>query len=328
MALLRNVLGSKKLPIQESNLETGRVFSYAPGNVYTGNPNGFFCWRSPGAGTATIEMWGASGSGSRMCCCGHSVPGNPGGYSRRSISVIQGCYICGCMGKSCANHSSLTEQGCSQPTMLCWFGNGTNGCMCAEGGRSGVSLCISSGSIYCCFLSGYSLCNTNLGTGCGIVCNWCSGIWQGCAYGGTFNCGALFSCTTMLNCNPCCTCCFVWHVRTSAGVFSNCGAIIAHKAENDGGSMWSSNGVGSAVGHFIFSLHAASRDPNIGVPYQACWNSNTICHCYETQGCMPFLPYGIPGPGVYPIPGVRDVGQRGGQGMVRISYNGTITCGM
>ena len=35
-----------------------------------------------GGGEATIEMWGAGGSGARMCCCGGGIPGNAAGYPK------------------------------------------------------------------------------------------------------------------------------------------------------------------------------------------------------------------------------------------------------
>lgn len=322
MPLLRNFLGAKNLPVNETNLETGRIFSYHPGTVNTHFPQGCFKWNAPGTGTALIEIWGAAGSSSRMCCCGFGLPGNPGAYSSRVISVTGGCWVCGCVGFSCRAHSSLSFQGCSQPTMICWTGNGTSGCMCAEGGAAGCSVCVSGSSIYCCFISA-GLCFTNTGSGCGVICNRNSSTFIPQAYGGTTNLAGGFSCATILSCNPCCFCCFNWHVTTSPRVFATNGAVITHKYDNGNGSMWPGSSTGGTVGNFIFSLHAASRDPNMGVPYQYCWTSATFCSCYEAQGCVPLVPYGVPGPGVYPTPEVRDVGQRGGYGLVRITYSGT-----
>lgn len=322
MPLLRNTLGSKTLPLAESNLETGRIFAYQPGTANTHFPSGCFKWNSPGTGTVLLEIWGASGSSSRLCCCGVGLPGNPGAYSSRSFSVTSGCFICGCVGFSCRSHSTLNFHGCSNPTMVCWSGSGTTGCMCAEGGAAGCSIDFSSGSNYCCYVA-QGFCNTNLGTGCGIICNRISSTFIPSGYGGTTNLSGGFSCMTLLHCNPCCFCCIMWHVTTSPRVFSTNGAVISHKYDNGSGAMWGASSTGGTLGNFIFSLHAASRDPNMGVPYKACWSGDTFCSCYEAQGCVPLMPYGVPGPGVFTVPNVRDVGQRGGYGLVRITYNGT-----
>ncbi len=323
MPLLRSVLGSKNIPIIENNLETGRVFAYQPGTVTSNFWSNCFKWNSPGTGTALIEIWGAGGSSSRMCCCGFGLPGNPGAYSSRTISVTSGCFICGSVGKSCIDFSSLNFQGCSEGTGVCWTGNsGNSGCMCAQGGASGCSVCVSGGSIYCCYIAG-SMCFTNLGTGCGIICNRNSSTFIPSGFGGTTNLSGGFSCASILACNPCCFCCFMWHVTTSPRVFAQNGAVISHKFDNGSGSMWSSSSTGGATAHFIFSLHATSREPHMGVPYQSCWSSDTFCSCYESMGCNPIIPYGVPAPGNYPTPEVRDTGQRGGYGLVRITYSGT-----
>ena len=54
-------------------------------------------------GTVTIEMWGAGGSGAKMCCCGNGLPGNSGSYSKRTITMGTSNYIYGCVGFACGN---------------------------------------------------------------------------------------------------------------------------------------------------------------------------------------------------------------------------------
>ena len=204
MASLKSLLGSKNFTTDEVNLEQGRIWSYNNGTMYSRLCNGF-CWRAPGGGEATIEMWGAGGSGARMCCCGGGIPGNAAGYSRRTISVASDCKICGSTGKSCGNASSLCFRGCGESTGLCWFSTSGNGCMCAQGGRGGISMCSTSPSLYCCYRAqGY--CTTNRGPNCGLVCNQCSGAWRACGYGGSTNCCGCISCASFLGCYPQCTC--------------------------------------------------------------------------------------------------------------------------
>ena len=48
--------------------------------------------------------------------------------------------------------------------------------------------------------------------------------------------------------------------------------------------------------------------------------SNMYCGCYEMQGCMNYMPTGVPGSAALPCPGVRDHAGRGGMGGVRIKF--------
>ena len=104
----------------EEHLERGRIHVFTPGNNYT---NYSICWRAPAKGTAVVEIWGAGGSGAKMCCCGGGLPGNAGAYSKRTIQVNTNCFICGSVGFSCGNSDSLCFRGCSDPTQICWSGN-------------------------------------------------------------------------------------------------------------------------------------------------------------------------------------------------------------
>ena len=54
------------------------------------------CWVAPPAGTATIEIWGAGGSGAEMCCCGFGIAGNR--IFRKVITMAEGCSICAITG--------------------------------------------------------------------------------------------------------------------------------------------------------------------------------------------------------------------------------------
>jgi hypothetical protein len=104
MATLKELVERKLDQIEwdETNLEKGRVWAYSPGTEYN-DFNKCFCWISPGRGQVIIDIWGAGGSGARMCCCGFGIPGNPGAWSRKCICVDTGCIICGNVGKACNN---------------------------------------------------------------------------------------------------------------------------------------------------------------------------------------------------------------------------------
>ena len=85
MARLTDLLGNREL-VKEQQLERGRIFVFSEGNMYTSFCN-CVCWRPPGVGCVVIDVWGASGSGAKMCCCGSGIPGNPGSFARKCICV-------------------------------------------------------------------------------------------------------------------------------------------------------------------------------------------------------------------------------------------------
>lgn len=319
MASLRTLINNKATGfVQEANIEQGEVFFFTPGFQ---NASGVFCWRAPASGTAVVEVWGASGSGALMCCCGGGIPGNPGAYSKRTITVNNTCYVCGLIGSSCGNSSQINYRGRSEPTQVCWLGNGTNGCICAEGGIGGYSYCSTGTPLYCCYTSG-NFCTTLVNTFCGIVCNFGPGASTGCcaqAYGGDTNCFGGFSCASFLGCFPECICQFNYHVAVSPGVIGTDGAVITYGVENDSGTgRWSGQGYSS----FAFALSAAGRLPTMGVPFTTCWNGQVSCGCYENHGCQVVLPVGVPGLPPHPCSSVRDHAIRGGHGAVRIQFIG------
>ena len=315
MASLKSLLGSRNFTSTEQNLEKGTITSYMNGTMYSKMCNGF-CFIAPGAGTVTIDSWGAGGSGARMCCCGGGLPGNSGAYTRKQINMSSGQRVCGCLGKSCGNASSLCFRGCSEPTMWCWFSSATSGCVCTQGGRGGTTWCSTGSSLYCCFRAN-GFCTTNRGPNCGLVCNCCNGSFHANSYGGDINCCSRLSCASYLGCYPACTCMHYYHVATPAGVLGKDGANITYAIENDNPySRWS----GQGIHQFSNALNAASKSPSRGVYHGWCWMGNRSCQCYEQLGCGHFVPYGTGGPAAIPCPGVRDHGWRGGDGAVRIKY--------
>lgn len=315
MASLKSLLGSKNFQGTEGNLEKGRIWSYNNGAMYGCMCNGA-CWKAPGTGKATIDVWGAGGSSSKMCCCGGGLPGNAGAFSRKEINVASGNYFCGCMGKSCNNADSLCNRGCSSNTAICWFSTTTNGCVCVQGGRSGTTFCSSSPSLYCCFrANGFCVCNR--GPNCGIVCNACPGGWVACGYGGDINMCGCYGCSSFFGCYPACPCSTYYHVPLPAYVISKCGAMVSYSTESDSpNSNWS----GMGIHQYINALNALSRNPSQGQPDHACWMGNRSCGCYQMQGCSSFVPYGGGAPAAVPCPGVRDSGYRGGSGAIRVKY--------
>ena len=92
--------------------------------MYTCLCNGY-CWIAPGSGTVLAELWGAGGSGSKMCCCGGGLPGNAGSYANKAFNVTSGNYTCGCLGKSCGNADGLCNRGCSSNSAMCWLSSST-----------------------------------------------------------------------------------------------------------------------------------------------------------------------------------------------------------
>jgi len=298
----------------EQNIERGKIWTYNTGvhqpNIYQG-----FCWQAPGFGTAVIELWGASGGSGCMCCCGFGISGNPGAYSKKTITVAPGCFVCGALGKPCQNQG-FCFKGCSDASGLVWTGcTGGYGCMCAQGGRGGVTICSTTPSAVCCFIAQGSHCTTLVPDNCGIVCNWSQGWWMACAFGGDVNCCGGISCAQFAGCLPHCICQETHYVKLSPGIFSTGGAMIIHSVENTNGfANWS----GQGIGQLTHGLNAASRTPAMGVPFSACWQGVTSCGCYVQ--CTNRLPAGVPGPASHPCDAVRDDGSNGGVGQVRIRF--------
>ena len=306
----------------ETNLEKGQIFVFSPGNVRTNFCNGF-CWRAPGTGCVVMEVWGAGGSSSRMCCCGWGMPGNAGAYSRKCFCVTSGCYVTGVIGFSCGNADTIFFRGCSEATCVCWFGNGTNGCICSQGGRAGCSICATDGTCggYCCYRAvGYCGSNNGLGQGMGTICN--IGTTQNfiaTAVGGDLNlCGGV-SCVTFACSCPTSVgrCCYMAHVPGPAGVWSCCNTPYVSYTFSD--DSVEAHLPGQGLHGFIIGL-STSRNGTKGSPHPYSWRNDRICSCYESMGCVPYAPYGWGGAGTAFCGDVRDVGVRGGQGAVKIKF--------
>lgn len=322
MASLKSLLGSKSLPITESNLEKGKIYSYQNAHIYDRMCcGGRFC--APADGTVVLEIWGAGGSGAEMCCCGGGIGGNTGAYAKKTFGIRQGEMICSWIGRSCAS-DDLCFKGCSEATcvmaVMDCCGNQNNGyfCMCAEGGKGGINICSTGTALFCCFYQCF--CGTRIGNdGCGTICNWCAdgSGWHGQAYGGDVNCPSRISCTTFLGCCTQCICQYSYHIAYPYGVWSTEGGIATHGNDHDSDfSQWSGQGQFQRVQ----SMNSMSRHPTSGVWGTDCWGSSNSCGCYNMQGCHYFGPYGSGGVTGVPCPNVRDHGSRGGSGLVRVKF--------
>lgn len=322
MASLSTILQNKSRDIefQETNIEKGEIYYFNPGTVASSiSPT--FSWTAPSNGVVVVEIWGAGGSGGRMCCCGAGIPGNPGAYARKQIVVTSADTITGTLGRSCGNNQ-LTCRGRSENTCICYVTTSLNGTVCAQGGIGGTAFCGGNGNPhYCCFTAN-SFCGNQTGfsAGCGIVCNYRTAADIATASGGDVNCSGGFSCTSFYHCNSCCNCSQYQHVKTSPGVFSTDGGVITFRYDADSGY---SNPSGSNYHPFINALNALSRQPSMGQPASFCWAGAKACACYEHHGCFPYLPHGVPGTSSMPCDNVRDDGLRGGHGAVRIKFIGS-----
>jgi len=335
MATLSSIILAKNPTFvnQENNLEKGRLFYFSP--VQQHNQCTKFTWKSPGAGTARIEIWGAGGSGGKMCCCGGGVPGNPGAYVVKTFITDAASKVCGCIGISCGNADALCYRGRSTGTCVCWFGTAADsalcGCLCAEGGEGGTTWCAPSSSNFCCFVADAKFCTTAMtnpagvawGTGCGLACNTrntTAALTIANAYGGDLNCPGGISCTSWYNCDSANHCYAQYHIRTPAGVHSTCGATVTYSGDND--SAIAVGGTAQYHSSHKMALEAASRSPEAGHTMGLCYFSR-LCGCYEVSGCQATLPHGHGGAPPQTCSGVRDQGQRGGMGAIRILWNAT-----
>jgi hypothetical protein len=321
MANLSSIITTKALSTGgvEENLEQGILYSFTPSVQNTTNQ--IFCWIAPGNGTAIIEIWGASGSASSIGCCGGGLPGNPGGYSRKTLTVTSGTsFVCGTIGMSCGNASQICNRGRSECTAICFSGN-VAGPMVAQGGRAGPSLCLTTTgtSIYCCMIAAGLPATQAATVGCGVVCNYCASEIAS-ASGGDVNCSGGYSCTTFYHCNPTCVCSIYDHVQTSAGIFSENGNLITLTQDAD---IQYSTAPGSGAYTLPSAINALSRSPNMGMNMNWCWSSHRGCGCYQQHGCVTLLPHGIPASGSRPCSDICDVGLRGGHGAVRIKFIGS-----
>lgn len=329
MSRLSQIIGTKSVlePIaNDLNIEKGKIWTYTPGTNQTNFFQGI-CWTTPQAedgeppitGTVEIEIWGAAGSGSRMCCCGFGLPGNPPAYVKKTICADPNTVITGTVGLSCGNADALTFRGCSDPTEICWVTDTDDGCLCAMGGRAGSSFCNNgSTSLFSCFVTeGFSA--TEVTNGCGYVCNFSETTdWIAKGFGGDVNIDGGFSKIGIFDCNSCCQCFMIAYPRIANTMFSEEGAELEI---NIGDNPDTALGGGQHVMPYFNALAGATKSPTMGMSYTPCWQGGgRYCSCYEVTGCTAFLGTGVPGLGALPCNGIRDHGMRGGHGAVRIRF--------
>ncbi len=326
MATLTSILHQRSRA--SADLEKGRIYLYSPATTLTQFSNSSCVyWCAPSAGTAIIEIWGASGSGARQCCCSVSIPGNPGGYSKKIQCVNANDWIRGIVGMSCGNSGDICFRGCSQSTCItiCRPGCGTCTCMCAEGGWGGFSYCTTGSSGYCCFEAGNFAVDCFVSRGhsleCGLVCNWsqCRYSW-GKGWGGDVNKYGGTSCVSFLGCSGSQACCYIFHTAVSPGIIGEDGAVLSWTNECDSGV---SAATGSGQFQTLINLGLATKRPTSQHMVTGCWSGHKHCGCYESNGCIRFNPPGVAGaPFMNGQGDVRGGGFAGGHGMMRIKFIG------
>lgn len=329
MAKLSDLLSTREITANATNLEKGKIYTVTAVDMYTCILHDTrFCWQAPGCGVATVEVWGAAGSSSKNCCCSTSLPGNAPGYSKKIIAVWPCTSVTATVGMSC-NGSAHCFGGCSEASCVTWEGardlcGATSGCICAQGGVSGHAHChgATGGSPYCCYYQ-FGLCGTTICNSCGIICNMCSGMFVPCGYGGDTNCCGCPSRVEFRGTLAPCTCQQVRWVPYAANIFAEEGGWLVGPGENDSPEAnWSGAGLHPYAGLLEFTKPTPGGG---GLWGNVCWQSR-ICGCWESTGCHYTMPYGVAGPAGQPCAEVRDHGYRGGPGAVRITYRGSGAC--
>jgi len=292
----------------DSNLLEGSIYTYNSG-CSTIN----FCWEAPANGTAIIEVWGSSGSAAGINCCGIGVPGNPGAYAKKTVELVSGSYICGNVARSPNPPNCDGSTRCATSISIC--NNGIEcSCMCAQGGKVGPAICeAGTGAALTCFQSARSLCVTDEGAGCGVVCNYSTAADLAIAYGGDTNIDGAFSC---LRLNTCSGTAFASHcnfVALSGGIVSSKPTVIKSLFDSSCGSGSSYQGFFSALGQTGQWMTA-----NNTLDYT--WADDALCVCYANISSMRYLQAGVPAPGASACSSVDDNGFSGGPGLVKIRF--------
>jgi hypothetical protein len=334
---------TKKL--DETNLDRGKVFVYCAARQYNDWVYGF-CWKAPDSGMALVETWGSGGSIGCQCCCNHSMPGGSGAYVGLCIcfdGTAQN-YVCGYTGHPCSSMSGFCITGCGTASCItvCNGDAGTCYCICTQSGQQGYQWCHTGQSHICCSTArnypaatGWSWSQGATGNGCGWVCGYTSQWTQGCAYvmkGGAdaFNEPEVtyemnrYGCVQSWNCN----------LSTGNPDYNHTAGAKPRgqftKGQAIAFSNFKNNGNGSATGSYVsgqgpleqaWHSTAISHDNGSAQPGPlGCWNSNQHCNCYQQEGCIPWAPAGQGASYAQGCPDVRNVGQRGGLGIVRIRF--------
>lgn len=315
------------------------------------------------------------------------------------ISAKQTCctFVCGVAHNAC-RESNLCFRGCSGPAQVCYsvglcgnqnvnnfptandstsFGAGGGGiacsgcdysylchrqfegCLCAQGGRGGVSLCTTGESAWCCFTCQW-FCGTKFNNeNCGLICNVQN---SHCVYMCGCSPSFIYPQCCYANCwgSPCCVVEMCGgnyrtgpqpHIaRGFGGDINCCGhfscmAYFSCQANNaccltayipGPAGIISQDGIVTAVsfednneysnfagtgGHqHNFMISAASRMPSQGIPWAYCWGFGGGCGCYEDSGCYAYVPPGFGAAPAHVCVNVRDTGRKGGNAAVRIKF--------
>jgi hypothetical protein len=301
--------------------KSGSIFYFTFTDTTSGRCQ--YTWQSPGNGIAVVEVWGASGSGGRQCCCsGHGIPGNPGAYSKKTVAVTSSSCICGFVG--CAPEgNSLCYPGRSPCSVACFFNTSNNTTMNAQGGFGGYTNCTTITAHFCCLqAAGFcaTLAENLLPVGaafCGIVCNvgGPNGAVAAPASGGDINIPGGISCIRIWECCNFWPCMYQATLALSPGIYtSNCSPCVQFNFNQTP----TRNGAVTATGRQEANMAVSSLSGVLPQSYQ-CWTGNMECGCYEFTGCY-YGGVGIPGTTGMPCAAVRTAGMRGGHGAVKITF--------
>jgi hypothetical protein len=214
---------------------------------------------------------------------------------------------------------------------ICCAAGATAGCLCAQGGRGGLTYCTTGESPYACGVGAIRLCGHSWGavdmcstgpSSCGMLCNiynsrcrYFNWEWAS-AFGGDLNCCGTFSCKSHHNCVNNCHCAQQHHLTTAPGKYSTEGAVISFSSNQDSPMARASGSPGVTA---LLAIQSATPWPSWGFS-AICNCAYAGCGCYEDMGCHRNMPSGVPGAGGGYCGDVRDGGYAGGHGSVRIKF--------
>jgi len=322
-------------------LEKGTVYLYQ-NNQYNYEPE--ICFRPPGPGTAILEAWGAGGSSSCNCCCGPTMPPNPGAYAKKYICYngddYLGSYICGRLGIAC--YQGNCQNMCSQAVCLklqykcCSCPDSCCSCLCVEGGYGGRWYCGEASLIALINNQSYYL-NYNCGdmhmSGNGDICE--ATIYNNCCQmhqAHVYQCGKYTICENDIyqNARPSIEkpygqqlpnnedCCNMTCISVPGGYYSEKQAYIRHTH-----TCSCCNKAQGAYDNYhqkiVGRWHGGVEGHHLGSQEDT---KHHLCFCYDAiQTCYNTFPPGFPGPNLgHCHENFRTQGMRGGNGGVRITW--------
>lgn len=273
-----------------------------------------YCTSVTGCQNITIEIWGSAGRSESSCCCGISLPGNPGAYVRKDLTGFCG-WICtnAPLSDKSASFTTGTTRCEAAQVIVCDITNACCYCLCAETGFNGRSFCFTGTSPYACMkASGY--CGTDcVNTDCGIICNISGVELPAQGYGGDINCNGGFSCIVFNNIDPTSIeNCVV--VESSPNIINAKGTKIIGRASSSGCKS------GMFAEGLYESVSSYGQMLNRGQVACYCWTGEQWCSCYNSRGCEFMMPPGIPGASSSVCGGSQDFGQSGGPGKIIIRF--------